>query len=204
MKRPTLLTELKLNLRNVIRCLQDVCRELKICYVYSPKDIPTEKFNASKSHLYRELNNSLILYREQDHNMIRSILVESIANHIEFCKQIPYSVQAIIELKSQKTKYRYAIAYINTSFTLVTPSTILRDIADFQDVVKVLTDDISNNVHCYSSIEQMKFTMNLNNDKVNVKYVCTFSYNIVNTVILNAIMLLFYINRYLTVCKPQV
>lgn len=197
LKQPTPLAELELRLKDVRKCLQSVCKDLKICYMYLPREVPIDRCFLSKSYLYRELNKSLIVYHEQYYDEIRSILVRSIMNYISIYDSASQTLQAVVEFKSRGTTYRYVVIYMGyETFAIITPSTVLRGITNFEDVVRTIIIEVSNNINNYSFIDQIRFITHMNNDRISIKYACVFSYINIYLILLNVIMLLFYINKY--------
>jgi len=83
------------------------------------------------------------------------------------------------------------------TFALITPSTILRGVTNFEDVVRTIIIEVSNDIKNYSFIDQIKFITYVDNERISIKYVCAFSHITIYLILLNAIMLLFYINKYL-------
>lgn len=191
------------------KCLRSICRELEVCYVYLPKTVSIEKCFLVKPHLYKKLNNSLVFFMEQSYDEIKSLLIKLTIDYIVYCAHsfLSKSVYVIIEFKTHKTTYKYTAIYIPQSFALITPSTVIKNIISFEEISKIVIEDfLKYNSSSCRSINYVKFLIPLptNEDKISLKYRCRFSCKIIDLIILNAIMLLFYINCYAIVCRQSI
>lgn len=181
-----MLSELPLSLRQLIRCLQSLFRDL--CYIYFPQ--PRGAVLGAKENLYREINKSITLYHKEVHEKVKELLTNAIQRLLS-CSRSP--VQATMELKSYSTSYRCAVVYLgNGLFTALTQNSIVRELNDLNIIARTLVMDVSNSIG-YESIRYIKALFPLNGDSLKVTYRCFFDSSTLEISILNVLYLLFYI-----------
>lgn len=194
---PVALQMLKLNLRTLIKCIRTSTKD--ICYIYLPQEIRASI--CTKEHLYRELNRSITLYRESLVGEVKDLLLKLIKEY----SMEPHSIlQSVVELKTNTASYHYMVIYLRLkNFAILTPSGGLLDAKDINDIVHNIMDDIINYID-YEALKMARYVVNINDDKLSIKYQCQFNHQVLEVTLLNMMLLLLYIEKVLTVCKLRV
>lgn len=193
---PIPLVNINSNLRTIINCIQTVLKGT--CYIYFPQKTGFDV--CEKGYLYEVLNRSIIVYKENVAEEVKRMMMKFIDEHTYKLRSLS---QLIIEFKSKDKSYRYAVLCLGLKqFAILTPITILKEIESIYNVIDVILNDITRYTN-YENLRYVKIIIPLNSERLAVKYSCIFNRENLEVTVLNAMSILFYADRFATVCKHQ-
>lgn len=195
-KYPKLLTELNLRLKDILNCVRSICKD--VCYAYIPQY--SRLHRVQKSIIYKELNKSIVLYDQKTVDEVKTMLAKLIEKTIYIPKN---SLILTIDFKTKATRYRYIMVYPGTSsIKMLTPESVLSDIRSVHDAVNIIVKDIVKHINV-EELVFLRITVPLDSDKLSIKFRCFFNHSNIELLVLDSVLLMFYVGKLLTEHTPQ-
>jgi len=179
--------ELGLRLGSILKCDCEPCKNY--CYIY----LPPRHFNCKcldKAVFYKQLNSNILIYNRASVNKVKELLSDFYKANSN--KSYLFT-SLIVEFKTISTRYRYIIVYQKKSLTfdVLTPSFLVKELKNIQDVAGIIIEDLFNRVSI-KDIKYVRVLIPINNDKLSLKYICKFNHLSIEITLLNALGIILY------------
>lgn len=182
--KPVSIKEIGCKLKKILQCIHNFCNN--VCYLYIPfQHIILDNF--TKQQLYKILNSNIVFYNQHLANDLKNTLLNYLNMYIANVAT-PMLIQ--VEFKSHSNRYRYFIAYrgVDKTFSILTCEGLIQGMKNVYEVAATITNDLYKSVHP-KDIVYVRSLIDINEDKVFLKYFCQFNDIAIELTILNTILL---------------